>query len=342
MPIVIGNINHASNINVLVSKVYPAVIKEIRNSNGKLQRYKEAVGAPLQLTIYSITADLSHVPIDDNEIPNTAVILPFPILKGRKNRFKIANLTRPDGVFEDMHHVFNEKIKNNTDDLLNIEQVDVFKPLVAPNIAALKQLSGVSIPAETIQLLSKFYGNNYGFIVCKISKSARYLPFAYIHELKHDGKLFIPTRQHHGQSLQTSYMTNSRLYRFHQPTYDDVETDESMVNNYLYDTMLASGSVADDQLIQYKAKKVEHMNHKNSYISRSHKIYVINNEKLLSSNLKNITGIKITYIGTKIIKNLGEYIYMGNFPTEITFNNIHQICRVRMDKKYIRNHDLFI
>jgi len=206
-----------------------------------------------------------------------------------------------------------------------------------------------------MKIIRRYYSRNFGFIVCILQRSARYVPIAYVHELKKDGKLFVPVRQHHGFTTDTSFISNSRFYKYHQPkcsAFSESTTtgntnygsgyDNESINGYLYDTMLASDNIADDKIIQYQAKKTEHIDISTSNVSREHKIYVINNEKLYNSKLKNTSGIKITYVGNKMMRNISNHIYMGNFPSEITFNNIKYICKVRIEKKYNGNQDLFL
>ncbi len=85
---------------------------------------------------------------------------------------------------------------------LEVQVVGSYNVSIAKSIADLRRIdaSVFSLAKNVDALLSKHYGDGFGFIVAAFRNSQEKHPLAYVHPLGVDKKLFVPTRHyHHGE-----------------------------------------------------------------------------------------------------------------------------------------------
>jgi hypothetical protein len=328
MSIVSGPVLKVSNVQILAGVVYPAKVVQRRDkTTGRIRRFKTPEGKPMQLTIYSnqITKERSR--------ENAVMVLPFPQMQKTK-RFKILDMSNYDEVCSDFNQFFKnvairtEGINWNTwdddDDIRDIA-TDKYKTNVMASYRELeKYKKTLSISDEVMNNLKQYYKNNYGFIVCQLSGTARYAPIAFIHELMLGDKLFIPTRHIHGRVNVAS----------------SLHFDEN--NNELEDLMKESMLVADSY-IKHKIKRNTisscTIQAKNDW---DHQIFIINRHDLPQNSVFTQQNIMIESGKQSMIDNYKNFIKVANIPNEITFNGIHSIHRITIYPKYRQNHDFVL
>lgn len=257
MCIIDGPVKHVSNTKILVAPVYQARIVKKTNDDEGSKLYKQPFGRPMQLTIYSNQVDRDDSMLDNEMgvmVRPVAMILPFPLIKG-KNRVKLLDLSRYKNIFEDLELLFPDasefEYTNSTrsnsysfdakEQKLEVYYVGSYKASIVPRFEAFDQLQykEFNLSPDVKELLRSYYAKGFGFVVCIMSKSgsgSQYHPFAYVHEIREDGRLFVPTRHYHrkptlnpyakyfdpedGQKLRHAEMARGKFYR---PGHDDLD-----------------------------------------------------------------------------------------------------------------------
>ena len=309
-----GDIKEISKTNILVSKVYPSRLVTA-TKDGRTHKYKNPDGQPLQLTIYSNQVELSSTPVDAHGISNTFMIIPFPLRKDIKNRVKVLN-SKYEGLFDDVNCLFTD-----ADNILPpIYNVGSYKVQVLNSYTA---LAGLNISDELYKKIGSYYSRGYGFLLCVLQLSAKYQPLMFIHELKQDNKLFVPTR--HFCCNKTSKYLGVNVFS----EYGD-NTNLNEVESYHHDILMLG-----DKYIRHHIGR----NHttENGIVNWDHRIYVVN-----SDIPKSRIGFKSEIPRNEKTRNISEYINLNNFPTNLTFGGIKRISRITIDNTYDRNCDLFI
>jgi hypothetical protein len=329
-----GIIEHVSNTKILVSVIYPSELK-YKNINGlekgvKMPKYER----PFQLTVYSNKTAF------DTAIKPT-MILPFPLKRGG-NQVKLLNFCNYARIFEDLDLLFpideiemNATFSNNFDDEeIAVEYIGDYKASIVPNFDAIAHVSKkeFSIAQETVDLLGKYYKTGYGFIVCELTvHNKQYSPFAYMHEIRDDRKLFVPTRHFHSHSEPNiTYKYDSGL----------LENDESYDLDDFYARTL---NTKDKYLEIYEKRLFKQPATKIDPVDWDHEIYIINFPRIMHNPLyQNKAGLKVIEADSARIKNVFTYLNSSSMPSEIAFGKIKFAYKIVVTPIYKYNHDFLI
>jgi hypothetical protein len=153
-----------------------------------------------QLTVYSNKTI--------NYKNNNYMILPVPTDISGQIRF--IDLTGID-VFSKLTKLFSSGFEistklysNSFNSSVEYHSVGSYDVYVCKNIQAI--INNFSISPVIIELITKYYFNNYGFLLCKLKngKEFKYHPLAYIHKVN-DKNLFIPTKHLHIHKQDENY-----------------------------------------------------------------------------------------------------------------------------------------
>jgi len=371
-----GDVSEVSGTQILVSKVYPAKIVNTVGRDGRTRRFKKPHGKQLQMTVYSNIVQLSRTPFDSHGRPNTAMILPFPIRPGRKNRVVLLNMENYGGIFDDMKSLFpsmkmstnGSYTLENDSDTLKVYNIGSYQSSIVPNFESIDKIenSVFNLAPEVKEILREYYSRNYGFIVCILKNNARFHPFAYVHELRSDEKLFVPTRHFHGADTGR-YLSDNKFSRFRQPlmytdtmdTMDEyplesgvlaktndisqgrgsaVNFNQDIVDDHYHDTLMLEDSWIKHQV---KRRDVE-TTHERASVDWDHEIYVINQLSGLKNKMIKQPGFKIEFPAKNKMAHVYDYIQVNNMPKEITFGGIKMLYKFKIGKLYKGNHDVFI
>jgi len=189
----------------------------------------------------------------------TAMILPFPLIKG-KNRVAVLDMSQYENFFEDIDLLFpiqqrsSEGAYSNSlmDSAIDVVKVGSYDVSVVPNYDQFTRLQfdKFNLHPDVTKLLGQYYSKNYGFMVCILRPQATYHPFAYVHELRNNGEMFIPTRHYHGNTSEGSRfgttMGHSVFGKFHDRT--ELEPDVMPYGDY-DDDLGPDRSRDDDNLL---------------------------------------------------------------------------------------------
>lgn len=359
-----GEIEHVSNTKIFTSVVYPSrmVIKKV---NGVQKGFKIPEGKPLQIIIYSNSVQSSDFTklVDTNvpgiKTPMSAMILPVPLIKG-SNRIKILDMSKYGNFFEDIDMVFpststngfrgliNQSYGLDEDGMLNIEYVGNYKASIVPNFKSFDKLKydEFNLTADVKKLLQNYYKDGFAFIVCilnnKNSKPSQFHPFAYVHELRTDGRIFIPTRHYHkkiGSNPFAKYYnpTDAAYAPVEKSTREDKdETDE--VNDYIYGTLMV-----DDKWMKLTAKRKDLQSYREKEeLDWDHEIYVVNFPRLTKNALLKKPGVRIINGDLNRLVNFYTYIEASKLPKEIVLTKPAYLFKIKIDGNYKYNHDLYI
>lgn len=328
-----GDVEEVNNTKIFISVVYPAKL-EIK----KDKRYKVPVGKPLQLVIYSNA-------VQNND--NIAMILPFPLISG-KNRVKILDMSKYSNFFDDIELMFPSINTNNTrssnnyfdsDELLEVHYVGNYKASIVPSFSSFDKLqyNEFNLKPDVKELLKKYYYNRFGFMVCIINnntKKSQFHPFAYVHEIRDDNRIFIPTRHYHKKYVKNYYS------KYHTSVSDPLETSESDtdVNDYLYSTLMI-----DDRWMKLSSKKQDLQTYRDKEETDwDHEIYIVNISRVLKNPLFMKPGVRILSADIKKLVNFYTYIESPKLPKEIVLAKPMALHKIKIDKSYKNNHDLYI
>ncbi len=189
-------------------------IKEVTNTEilvGLSKNQKE------QLTVYSNKTV--------NYTTENFMILPVPIDVSDQIRF--VDLTGID-VFSKLEQLFKPQSSTNSYSLdaqsmnkgdIEYHSVGSYDVFVCKNMSAI--VNNFNISKKVIELLSKYYLNQFAFLLCKLKngKEFKYHPLAYIHKVK-DQNLFIPTKHLHIHRQGDEYEKNYEHWDHHIYVYN--------------------------------------------------------------------------------------------------------------------------
>lgn len=284
-----GSVESVASTKILVSKVFQTEIVE-QKEKGKKRKFKKPVGKPLQLVVYCNKVVLDPAAHDSiSGTPGgTAMILPFPLIKG-KNRIAALNMSLYENFFDDVDLLFpipqkSREFSNSyslTDGVIDVMKVGSYNVSIVPNYDHFVnlQFDKFNLHPDVTKLLGRYYGKNYGFMVCVLRPQAVYHPFAYVHEIRNNGELFIPTRHYHGNTSAGSRygttMGHSVFGKFHDRTeigdgdgdgdggdggdghhevhgahgaHDDLLMDDVQLKNNFYDTLMDGDEYISHQM----------------------------------------------------------------------------------------------
>jgi len=339
-----GPISHVSGTNIMVTTVMQSKIVTIRDKYGKARRVRRPAEntKPLQLTVYSNTIEINHAASSEQ----TAMILPFPLIKG-KNRVKIMDLSNCKSLFKKLGKLFKSSRKNQgmtlddaTDYFANgaipVHQVGSYNTSIVPNFAAFDKLQykQFGLSPEVKALLKQYYSKSYGFVVCILRKNAEYHPFGYTHEIRSDGKLFVPTRHFH------SHSDNSRLINDVQTRMPGEDFDEGV--DYVENFMALTMSDADPYL-QHTVKRTTLNNYREiPQVDWDHSIYVMNYSRVLNDERYKKEYMDVKAADPGRLYNIEKYFDTTEFPGSIIFPKINSVHRLNIYNGYKSNHDILI
>jgi hypothetical protein len=337
-----GPVGAVSRTNILVGAVMQSHIVTVRDGRGGSRRVRRPVPdrPPMQLTIYSNTVQLNS----GSRGEPTAMILPFPLIKG-KNRVKLYDLSKYPKLFKDLDKMFTRVTKgmnsfsfdSDSSSRLKIHNVGSYKASIVPNYESFKKLeiSKFNISPSVIKLLSQFYSEGFGFIVCQIRQNATYHPFGYTHEMRPDGKMWVPTRHHHGH-------VDGNLVKYHDVQTrmpgDEYDEDVNSINSHMART-LADG----DAYMRHTVRR----NTLSTYMDRpkidwDHSIYVINFSRITRDPRYQQDHMSITSADPGRIYKHQDYIKLNKFPNSFILPQIKSMHRLNIYSGYPHNHDLLI
>jgi hypothetical protein len=337
-----GEIRSVKNTKILVGKVYPCTIVTGEDKLGRKRRYKKPTGNPMQLVIYSNQISLSRNPVDELGHCNTAMILPFPIIPGSKNRFKIFPMTNYGHIFDDVEMLFPDipQTTKSSDINLPVMNIGSYSVLVVKDITALASINPevFKVSQDLLRLVKQYYPKNFAFLVCMLKTNAQYHPIGYVHELKPDGKLFVPTRHFHVQDQTSKYsmnqFSNYHEWQMGQDGEMDLETGPRNtsvdLDNHYYDTIMQ-----EDKWMRHQIRRIESDSRARSTADMDwdHHIYFVNH----ASTMKHVVSAHPDKMA-----NVYGYLSMNLMPTEITFGNIKSMSRLILTSNTIGNRDISI
>lgn len=361
MCIFAGNIDNVCNTKIFVSLVHPSklVIKKV---NGIDKGLKTPVGKPLQLVIYSNNVQASTLNFDTDvpgiKLPENAMILPFPLIKG-ENRVKILDMSNYENIFDDLDMIF-PTIKNKgfrgmlgnysiADDMIPVQYIGNYKASIVPNFDNFDKLKyqEFHLSPAIKELLKKYYAKGYGFMVCMLNNNrdnslSQFHPFAYVHEIRSDGRLFIPTRHYHKK------VTSNPFSKYHNVADSGIlnrleksnpfEESENEVSDYLYGTLMV-----DDKWMRLTAKRKDLQSYREkNEIDWDHEIYVVNFPRLLKNPLLSKPGARIINGDLNKLINFYTYIEAAKLPKEIVLNKPNSLFKIKIDSHYKYNHDFYL
>jgi hypothetical protein len=339
-----GEISSVKNTRIAVGKVFPCKVIEAEDKLGRARRFKQPVGAPLQLTVYSNQIGLVRNPVDQNGRPNTAMILPFPIVPETKNRFKIFTMREYSNIFDDFEMLFPDlpEKRTTTEDIhLPTLNIGSYAVSVAKDINELQKINPekFSVTKDVINLAKQYYPKNFAFIVCLLKTNAQYHPLGYVHEIRKDGKLFVPTRHNHVQDTNSKYSMNQFSHYREWDSGQDGEIDlgnnadarrNSAVelDNHFYDTIMQ-----EDKWMRYQVKRAEQTPLTHVQLTWDHQVYVVN-QPIQSKTAQDPLPDRIA--------NVYSFLSMNLMPKEITFGGIKSVKRLIFPPTTPGNMDLYV
>lgn len=338
-----GPVSHVSSTKIFATVVMQSKVVTIRDTYGKARRVRRPAEntKPLQVTVYS-----NSVQIGSNH-QQAAMILPFPLLKGQKNRVKILDLSRCPHFFKRIDKLFKKKkglmLQNALESYgfddetgqLAVHTVGSYKASVVPNFASFDRLqyNQFNLSPEVKNLLHQHYAKDYGFMVCILRDNASYHPFGYVHELRSDGKLFIPTRHFH------SFDGSANPFQYTEaqtrvPTEDyDPELD-------VLEQHMARTITEDDPYLQHSLRhgSVREI----ARVDWDHSIYVFNHGRIVRDEHYQKKQMDIAAADPGRLYNIDKYFNPTEFPSSIIFPKIVSAHRLNIYPGYQNNHDLLI
>ena len=350
-----GEISSVKKTRILVGKVYPCRLVDAEDKLGRARKFKQPFGNPLQLTVFSNQIGLARNPVDERGRSNTAMILPFPIVPDMKNRFKIFSMSEYGGIFDDVEMLFPDlpEAPTRSEDLaLPVMNIGSYSVSVARDLGTLERVNPekFNISQDILALAKQYYPKNFGFIVCILRTNALYHPLGYVHEIRKDGKLFVPTRHHHVQDTNSKYSMNQfSRYRewesgqngeidlgnmddnaYSGSRYGDSHRTSVDLDNHFYDTIMQ-----EDKFMRYTIKRtdVDQKARQDVSIEWDHQIYFVNHDPRLKS---------IQLPLPDRIANVYSYLSMNQMPKEITFGGIKSIVRLVLGPTTPGNRDLYL
>jgi hypothetical protein len=354
-----GSVESVSSTKILASRVYQAQIVE-KKEKGEVRKYKKPTGNPMQLTVYSNKTIIGPPVSSSGPGPGTgtAMILPFPLIKGQ-NRVKVLDMSKYENFFDDIELLFplQDAYSNNvsyqsvfTDSQIDVLEVGNYKVSIVPNFDSIMRLrfDAFNLTPDVADLLSLYYKKDYGFMVCILKQQASYHPFAYVHEMRSNGELFIPTRHHHGHAKETPYsstMNISAFGKFHdRGVQSSKDTEETGLKNEFYDTLMDDDDFMSQQIRRSKTKVTRERESKiaANAVDWDHDIYIVNRPLSAGGAIIRRPGTKMIKASDGRLSQVANYINFKRMPTEVSFGDINSLFKITIGKMYTSNHDLFI
>lgn len=219
MCMIVGEVPvHISDTNIYVGKtidgtkqftVYKNKVEYERSRNPSYEMTRE------QIRERFLKGELSPNP--NTETRPMAMVLPVPFVKGNKEIIEVVAMDgKYHNIFDKLRLLFPnlswrgqsfggerfadsrnaapppiEVLKVGSYDVSVVESLDDFGRL---------QNDVFALDPNFSSLLKREYSKGFGFVVCRLQNGAKYHPIAYVHPLREDGKLFVPTKHYHNGS----------------------------------------------------------------------------------------------------------------------------------------------
>jgi len=337
-----GNITEVSNTLIFTGAVMPAKIIT-KYVGGEKKTFKTSAGNPLQLMVYS---NKVHA---DNQ---AAMVLPFPLLPGQPNRFKLFDFSKYSEIFEDLELLFpTEELpeldmrtftNSVTNDKLTVQFVGNYKVSIVPTLNHFDKLDTeqFNLDTDVKSLLTRYYKENYGFIVCQLtqfSRSNQFHPIAYVHEIRSDKKLFIPTRHYHKTRSNNAF---SKYYNPTEPNLTELRNsellDEDDLNGFMYNTLML-----EDKWMNLNSRRRD----VNSYKQQSddqdwdHDIYVLNLQRIMYNPLLKKPGSRVIEADKNKLDRFYSYIDADKLPIDINIPIPKKLYKIHINKNYKRSEE---
>jgi hypothetical protein len=292
-----GNFTHI-HTRIFTSVVYPCIYDEEKKT-------KVSNGNPLQLTVFvNVLENISFTP--DNE---SYLVLPFPLITG-KNRVKIFDIDNYPKIFEDLSLTFETDEKENDYDVIGKYEVSI-----------LNKIDDLDLSYK----IKNNYKTGFGFLKCipkfhklknkepaKTNKT-EFLPFAYVHEIKPDTKMFIPSKLIFINKLQTFASAAT-----------EIELDDTV----------------NDKFINWFLKKKEKPAPPPVKAdNKSFEIYITNFPRVAKNPLLTQAGVLIKE--KKIKEKHDLFLSKSKFPKNLEIKKIDFIHQINIDNEYKFNHNLY-
>lgn len=334
MSIFSGPVSHVSKTQILTSLVKPSVVVKTQ-VNGKtryIRRPKQG-SRPMQMVVYSNIVKFNKAATGEP----TVMILPFPLIDGT-NRVAVLDISKYHDIFSDMNKMFTKIKAANFDEWMEqskrksrVKNVGSYRVVVANNFAKLSStFKKFNISANVMAVLKQYYSKKFGFMVCQLKEGAKFHPIAYVHEVRNDGQLFIPTRHVQGHVEGNPFKQNVEDYSLQ-------ETDQASVNAFMAETI-----GMEDPYIRHNIKKTTLSAYRDvPSIEWDHTIYIINANRVERDPLFKKTGIKVTaadngqlYVADRTIKT--------RLIPKVALPKIDTIHKIEIFSAYKYNHDISI
>jgi hypothetical protein len=351
-----GVIKHVANTKILVTVAYPAQVIT-KNVGGRMQPVKIPDTAhPLQLTVYSNQVALGGATalelssgVEPDKAYAPAMVLPFPLRKGA-NRVKLLDLSEYSNIFEDLEMFFPNESETHEYSMTNsasqdssvlaVHNIGSYQASIVPNCQSFTRLqAGVfRLSPDTQGLLERFYKRGYGFIVCQLKVGRRsqleeYHPFAYCHELRENGGLFVPTRHFHSKVPRNPYLKG-----YDARALWNLEEGEAEVSEHYLDTL-----EMEDRWINMNIRRthIDQVKQESPELDWDHEIYVINRPQVGDNPLiKEKTGARTSAASAARMENFYRYLDSTKMPKAIALGRIRCLHKVSINSSYRYNHDL--
>merc|ERR1711879_709108 len=130
---------------------------------------------------------------------------------------------------------FSASCEEESDDLLEVQACGSYLCSIAAGLHDLRRIdpSVFEVSADIDKLLEKHYGEDFGFVICKLTDAGKQHPLGYFTELRSD--FFVPTRHDHGDGEEDPEWDH-KIYSFGcekaagelrlEPTFEPPSSDE--------------------------------------------------------------------------------------------------------------------
>jgi hypothetical protein len=169
-----------------------------------------------QLVVYANKVQTTH--------QGNAMILPVP----NPHTVKLHDLSQYSDIFKDCARSFvdesqmmrslytNSSFGVSKGITLEVHQCGSYNVSIVPSVNDFHRIDATQFQLNPAvgQILSQYYHNNFGFIVCKLrtGTSETYHPIGYSHQMIKPHTLFVPTRHHHGHEAEVISHYDHNIY----------------------------------------------------------------------------------------------------------------------------------
>lgn len=322
-----GDVDNVSNTQIFAGVVYPA---RVETKHGKARKVPD--GKAMQMVIVSNTVQIPALDKYDLDVPGvyhsgTAMIIPVPLVSG-ENRIKVVDISDYPRFFEDIDMVFPLVKTDSFQDLIREDLDDVNTS--SYDVRIVRRVDGIA--PDLADMIKRYYSSGFAFVVARTTsgnRPIRYKPFAYVHELRSDGRLFIPTRTYFRKRGTNPYS------RYHSTEPSNPVQD---VNDHIYGTLMAD----DAWMSMVSRRKDLAATRERLSITRDHEIYVINFPRLRKNTTLQQPGFQITSGDLNRLVNFYSYVETSKLPIGYVLSRPRDLFKIRIDNNCRHNFDLYL